>query len=153
MNAQDKLRLWSTAIVTFRDTLFDVVRFILQDNAPYFEEFITVDQMLLKGVEGSGKQIRPAYTPYTVSIKRMLGQTTTHVTLKDSGDFHASVTLVADATSFHFSSDDPKADYLIEKYGSDVLNLTEDNVSSVVWDFIFSTLLDNLKTEIYGEIV
>lgn len=152
MNASDKLKAWASVVSRFGLEIDTLVHKILTDNAAFFEELITEDQLNERGVDGTGEPITPTYHPYTIHLKKLLRQTSTHVTLRDTGDFHMSITLEAGPNSFYFKSDDPKASQLARKYGGKIFNLTAENLKSVIWDYVYSYLIEHLKTEIYGTI-
>lgn len=88
----------------------------------------TEDQMYKKGVTAEGEKITPGYTEGTKAIKKAKGQPTDRVTLRDTGDFHESVFVDAEEKGLRFGADDPKAEKLYKKYGSDVIGLTADNI-------------------------
>ena len=150
MSAIQKLTLWSQVITEFSNNINQVVGLILNDNAPYIEDLITEFQ-LWSGTDGDGNPITPAYTPYTVSIKTLKGQPSARVTLKDSGDFYLSVTIKIEGDGFYFESDDPKADDLIGKYGKATLKLNQENLQSVIWDYIYADIMSQLKFNLFGE--
>ena len=49
-------------------------------------------ERIFDGKTFTGEDITPSYKPYTVMVKEQKGQPTDRVTLKDTGDFHRSIT-------------------------------------------------------------
>lgn len=98
---------------------------------------------LQAGIDSQKKQIKPDYTDYTKSIKQAKGQPTNRVTLKDEGDFYKSITYKADAKGVEYKATDIKTTALEEKYGEEILGLTDDNIFEVV-NLIENEIADNL---------
>lgn len=95
-------------------------------TASEFENLIldlNKDQMERDGVDGTGKKIRPAYTPYTVKLKKAKGHTHSHVTLTDTGDFSDAIYVEFGDDFFYLGSEDPKTGELMLKYGDDIFGL------------------------------
>lgn len=81
-------------------------------------------QQLYAGKDSDGNSITPFYRPATISRKKKKGQPTDRVTLKDHGDFYNSLYLDAMGSGgFDIKSDDPKAKWLFERYGLQILGL------------------------------
>lgn len=148
MTPSQKLRRWADVISKYRDGVNDLVAEILRDNAPFITDLVAEFQMR-KGIEGTGEPIRPEYTPYTVYLKGLKGQPTDFVTLRDTGEFYASLELRVTNDSFVVYSDDPKAKDLAEKYSTRIFNLTEENLQSVIWDYIFEYMRENLNNKLF----
>lgn len=91
---------------------------------------MNIDQMQ-DGIRSTGTKIDPPYRPYTVSRKKKIGQPVDRVTLKDSGDFHNSVRIKDYAQKKELFAYDPKSEMLQEKYGPEILGLTDSNLSKV----------------------
>lgn len=91
-------------------------------------------QMFLEGIRSDGSDIEPPYTNFTVQLKQEKGQRTDHVTLRDTKDFHDSI--VYDLNPFEgnigIDATDVKTPDLIEKYGIDILGLTDENITRLV---------------------
>ena len=85
------------------------------------------DQMQ-SGIKSDGQPIKPEYTRRTKSIKKSKGQPIDRVTLKDTGDFHNSVFASYSANSFMILASDQKTTKLKQKYGRDILGLTDQNI-------------------------
>lgn len=150
MNAPQRLELWARVIAEFQDSLYQTVGLILNDNAPYIEDLISEFQLWL-GVDGDGNPIEPDYTPYTISVKTLKGQPTARVTLKDTGDFYVSITIRIMSDGFYFEATDDKAAKLVKKYGKEILKLTPENLSSVIWDYIYADLMSMLQFKLFDK--
>lgn len=80
---------------------------------------------LAAGVTADGSEIRPFYKPITVRIKKMKGQSTDKVTLKDTGSFYRGIRATAVGRSAtELTSTDGKTDDLVEKYGASIFGLS-----------------------------
>ena len=77
------------------------------------------------GLDANGQPIQPAYTPFTVAIKKTKGQPTDRVTLKDTGSFYRKQFVRFHADHAVIDSKDKKAEDLKAKYGEDIFGLNE----------------------------
>lgn len=102
------------------------------------------DQLYNRGVRSDGKKIRPGYTPFTVRLKGYKGQPTDRVTLRDEGDFHASFSLEFERDQFSIYAGDWKEAKLKEKYGEQIMGLTDKNIQQVI-DWIREPLFATFK--------
>lgn len=116
---------------SFQKEAFAVVIEVVRDNEDLVLKLNTNDQLFDSGVDSMGKKIEPKYTASTVATKRSKGQPTGRVTLRDKGDFHASFFVLYEDDRFTIFSDDPKAKYLFDKYGDDVLGLNKESVEAL----------------------
>lgn len=112
----------------------DVTDFVIYLN--------TEEQLYSRGVDSEGAQLSPPYTPLTVEIKKEKGQRFDHVTLKDTGQFYESFKVTAiKSGDLVIEADAQKEDNnLIDKYGEDVLGLTEES-------------LDRFREMVYEELI
>lgn len=104
----------------------------------------TADGTQLKTDKASGGNY---YSNRTIDIKDYFGQITSHVTLRDSGDFYQSMKYVLIQFGFEMEADFQKKDGHIQKnftdqYGSqaefetDVMDLSESEIDYMVKTFI-----------------
>lgn len=125
----------------FKDLTIDVAR----NNKEEAIDLVTENQ-LQKGIDGEGAKIQPAYTPFTVKIKRLKGQPTNRVTLKDEGDFYDSIDLRFGTGStpwiFVVYATDDKVEKLQNKYGEGILGFNETSLN----DFNESIKPELIKT-------
>lgn len=101
-----------------------------EDIARYVSEI----QLFMEGQRGQdGKAIDSydSYSPVTIAIKRQKGQPTDRVTLRDTGDFHRSITAKVTGGTMEIVADDWKADKLMDRYGDGILNLSDEHLESI----------------------
>lgn len=89
-------------------------------------------EQLENGKDGLGQNITPAYRPLTIQIKRAKGQSTSHVTLKDTGEFQEQFFVVYGQDYFALGSDDSKTEKLEHKYGKDIFGLDSQSLQEVI---------------------
>lgn len=104
----------------------DLAGDVLNDMSDYIAE-LNRNQMESKGIRADGTDIDPLYTELTDFIKTRKGQRTDHVTLKDSGSFHNSISADIYGTELILDASDSKTSDLIDKYG-EVLGLTDESI-------------------------
>lgn len=105
------------------------------------------EQIEGKGLDSDNVKITPKYTPFTVKIKREKGQPTTHVTLKDTGEFLDSLFVVYGEKYFALGADDPKVKKLERKYGKEIFGLIENNLNEII-DLIRPELVKKFKEDV-----
>jgi len=102
---------------------------IVIDEAKGFEaeiiDYNTETQLYDKGQAADGTPIEPPYSPVTEYIKRLKGQPTDRVTLRDTGDFHQSFAIDWRSTEFEIYATDPKTGKLVRGYGKEIFGLDE----------------------------
>lgn len=111
---------------------------IVMENAAFIEDKQT--EQMEQGITREGDPIEPPYSPFTVQIKRSKGQRSDRVTLKDTGDFHASVKVFPGAKAFSIGATDPKTPKLERKYSSEIFGLTDDNLQEFIDDYLGPSL-------------
>lgn len=128
--------------VTLRNTINEHEVEIAEMNA--------IDQLYEKGIDRFGADIfsKVPYTRYTIDWKREHGQPFDHVTLRNSGYFHSTFYVNANNESFEIGASDSKVYDLVRKYGEGILGLTEENLSILVWDFLYPELISNLNSKL-----
>ena len=105
-----------------------------------------VRSQLSTGTEGTGKPIKPPYTPFTVKIKKAKAQEHRFVTLRDTGDFWASIDVEFDRSneSIQVIATDPKTNKLILKYGPNILEVSPENLR-VFLKMVFTDIEQQFK--------
>ena len=73
------------------------------------------------------------------------------VTLRDEGDFEQSFYVEADTQQFTIKAADWKTEDLIQRYGRQILGLTEENKIILIWAYIYPELKAKTKEYIYGK--
>lgn len=113
---------------------------------------LNISQMEESGVTHKGEEIQRrgvsyrGYSPMTIQIKRLKGQETKHITLKDEGDFHNKMKIVYNQDSFTFTSDDDKTEEL-QSYYNDIFGLTDENIKEMK-DLIKPDLINIFRNEV-----
>lgn len=84
---------------------------------------------LWSGETAQATPIQPQYTPRTKRIKRGKGQPYDRVTLKDTGDFHASIYSYVDGRNdIVIDAKDSKKEKLVTKYTAEIFGLKPNNM-------------------------
>lgn len=142
-------------VILFNDGLTSgkFIQQIVWDNDAYIVDLNAENQLYEQGVNNLGVDIMDyaPYTPLTISIKEEKGQPTNRVTLRDEGDFEASFFLDVNDKQFEIKASDFKTEDLIKKYGRQILGLTPENISRVIWEYIYPDLLTKANNVIYGK--
>lgn len=110
-------------------------------------KMITQEQLYDFGIEGRGIEIS-SYSPYrprTVKYKIRKGQPYDRVTLKDTGEFYASLHVECDDEGFYVTSSDDKSQFLLKKYGKTIFRLTDKNLKVLLHDYIRPSLKQKMK--------
>lgn len=140
----------------FKDELPYVLEDIVYESEDAIISAIANDQLYRRGINGKGIKIM-SYAPYadsTIRIKRILGQPTTRVTLKDTGDFYANMFVVFSDEypgGFYITSSDEKTGILIDKYGPEIFRLTDKNFTRIVNVHIRKKLQKMLSKALKGK--
>lgn len=131
----------------FKDILHQELREEILENKPVIIRMVTENQLYERGVNGQNVFIASyqPYTPRTIQNKIRKGQPTDRVTLKDTGEFYKSFDVVFDENGFYITSNDDKAKYLIEKYGRTIFRLTDDNLTTLLQEYVRPILTEKLK--------
>lgn len=130
-----------------------MIQKIIQENEAAIIDMNAQEQLFESGENSLGVSIASyaPYKPITIEIKKLKGQPTNRVTLRDEGDFESSFYLVISDKQFEIKASDWKTEELVEKYGSSILGLTKENIASLTWDYIYPELLETFKKELYGK--
>ena len=133
-------------LVDWKAKFKDITIQVAKNYEAEMEDLVTEDQ-LFEGVDNMGQPIRPAYAPFTIEIKRIEGQPTDRVTLKDTGDFHRSIDVrFGSGTSEHafvFYATDEKFLKIEKKYGKNLLGLNEESLkefNEIIRDELITTI-------------
>lgn len=142
-------------VVKFNDELTSgrLVQKIIWDNEAYIIDMNAEEQLFEQGVNRLGVSIMDyaPYSPVTIAIKEAKGQPTNRVTLRDEGDFESSFYLEVGDKQFEIKASDFKTEDLIKKYGRQILGLTDENISILIWKYISPDLMAETKKQIYGK--
>jgi hypothetical protein len=85
------------------------------------------------------------YQPKTIEIKQIKGQPYNRVTLRDEGDFHSSFYVDFSNQGFEIKASDEKTEHLVNKYGRQILGLTDENAFELASEYIQPDLITRIK--------
>lgn len=130
-----------------------IIQNIIWDNEAYIVDLNAEEQLFEQGINRLGVEISDyaPYSPVTIAIKEAKGQPTNRVTLRDEGDFESSFYIEAGDKQFEIKASDFKTEDLIKKYGRQILGLTDENISILIWKYIFPDLMAETKKQIYDK--
>lgn len=136
----------------FKEILDEELKDIMLDNEDIIIGMVQ-EQLYNQGINGRNKFIADyaPYAPRTIKNKKRKGQPYDRVTLRDTGKFYNSMKLRAVRAGFGINATDPKADDLIEKYGSAILRLTNENLSILLWTYVRPELVRRLKNKLHED--
>ena len=153
LNAILNLRAKLSAI---NDSLSDNTLVIASLSKPINEaqicELNSEQQLYDYGVNALGVEISSyqPYSPFTIGIKKMNGQPSDRVTLRDTGDFHGSFFVKFGKDGLAIDATDSKRDKLVSKYGKQIFGLTQESKTYVSNEILKPELLDEIKAILYG---
>lgn len=105
---------------------------------------------LKEGLRADGSDITPEYSPFTVEEKKIKGQPFDRVTLKDSGDFWEGIKIKAAGNELTYDATDPKSDKLQEKYGEDILGLSDENKTEFIQAYLADEMQEKIRKHFEG---
>lgn len=142
-------------VITFNEGLVSgmYIQRIIMDNEAYIVDLNAQYQLYEEGINRLGVSIMDyaPYRPLTIAIKEQKGQPTNRVTLRDTGNFESSFYLEVSDKQFEVKASDWKTETLIKKYGRQILGLTDDNISSLIWDYIYPDLIEKAREVILNK--
>lgn len=119
----DEVKAWKFAIDV------DLKKYIIKLN--------TIDQLFDDGIDSLGDSLGE-YSPFTVELKKIKGQPTDRITLKDTGKFYKTFKIEIKNDSFFINANPIKEDNnLFDDFGNEIVGLTEENqikVSKIILD-------------------
>lgn len=130
-----------------------LIQSIILENEYVITDMNSEDQLYEQGINRLGVNIMDyaPYSPLTIEIKKEKGQPYNRVTLRDEGDFEHSFYVEADTQQFTIKAEDWKTEDLIQRYGRQILGLTEENKIILIWAYIYPELKAKTKEYIYGK--
>lgn len=147
MDVIEKLRGWVSDLTKFEQETFNIIKNALENEKAWILDLNAEDQLFEKGVGSDGIELA-SFQPYsdvTISIKRLKGQPTNRVTLRDEGDFHESFYAEFRPTEFEIYASDEKADDLKDRYGAEILGLTDESIQVLTNELIAPFLIEHFK--------
>lgn len=128
-----------------------IISNIIYENEAYIVDMNAEEQLYEQGVNNLGVSIMD-YRPYseiTIEVKKAKGQPINRVTLRDEGNFESSFFLEVGKENFEIKASDFKTEHLIKMYGRQILGLTDENLSTLIWQYIYPDLLEKTKEILY----
>jgi len=129
MTALEKIARLRGNLEKYQADLPNVVLDSVYDNEGKILDLVRDNQLTAQGIDGTGKAIKPLYTAFTKQIKRDKGQTTSHVTLRDTGETQDTMLMDYGADYFYPVATTPQVEGLYRKYGKRIFDLTQKSVS------------------------
>lgn len=129
---------------TLEQKIFLLLRETIDNKSFIIKDYVVKKQLYDKGIDGKEKRLK-GYTRTTIRYKIAKGQPADRTTLKDKGDFYASITIDVYPEHFEISSSVTHSKYLISKYGEDILKPSASNMN----DFLRIHFIPLLKQK-YG---
>ncbi len=108
-----------------KDEVIEEVRKIINDNSETLVRYIKEDQLSI-GKDGSDNDIGQyslGYKPVRINA----GLQVAYVDLNFSGDFYATIEVVAESDGVHIKSDVSYDKHLLKRYGKDILKVSRAN--------------------------
>ena len=130
-----------------------LIQYKKKKNEYVITDMNSEDQLYEKGINRLGVNIMDyaPYSPLTIEIKKEKGQPYNRVTLRDEGDFEQSFYVESNKQKFTIKAADWKTEDLIQRYGRQILGLTEENKIILIWEYIYPELKATTKEYIYGK--
>lgn len=103
---------------------------------PRIENFIirkNLEKMFVRGEDALGESLGE-YSLFTIRKKIENGQITTHITLKDTGEFYESFKLIVGRDFFEVSAETIKEDGtdLVREFGEDIIGLQAEDFETLI---------------------
>ena len=120
---------------------------IMMENEHIIIDMNMEEQLYMLGINSENIPIMryEPYSPATIFIKNEKRQPTDRVTLRDTGDFHSGGYLErVDEFTVEIKSSDIKSDELQDRYGKEILGLTDDNMDEIKEHYIKPALIKKL---------
>lgn len=111
---------------------FDLEREVLKvvkDNDNIAIDLNTDAQLFEKGIDSNNDLLPGPYANRTIDDKRLKGQRTDHITLRDTEDFHNSFFMNASSFPVIIDASDSKTSELKSEWGEGIFGLTTDSQS------------------------
>lgn len=118
-------------IKAFEDSVDQIILDLVKDREAAVIGLNAENQLFQSGQDGEGNELTPSYAPVTVRRKKKKGHPFDRVTLRDTGNFHKSLTIEYGADWFKLGSNDAKRAYLERKYGEQIYGLTPANIEQL----------------------
>lgn len=146
-NSMKKLDDLIDRLKKFDEEVIEVLEEVVHENSSVILDMNAEDQLFQRGITSADVEITSfaPYAPLTVEIKKLKGQPTSRVTLRDEGDFHHSFYIEYQSDGFRITASDWKTYDLKEKYGKDIFGLTDDNFHEFAASYVKPALEELFK--------
>lgn len=143
----DRLKELIARLKSFENEIKDAIETAIAENEEIIVEMNTEDQLFEQGIDRFGREIAQyaPYSPITIEIKKLKGQPTGRVTLRDEGDFHASFFIEFGPDGFEIKASDWKTDMLVKGYGEGILGLTDENFKDLADNYVAPAILNTFR--------
>lgn len=108
-------------------------------------DIITDEQLFDKGIDGDGNQLPLPYAPFTIDIKKALGQPINRITLKDTGAFYDGFFGNVKGDDIIIGSSDSKSSQLHNDWGKNISSMTKANTEKYARENVLPILQDSLR--------
>lgn len=124
-----------------------LLRSIIEKEEGLIVSLNTQKQLYDKGINALGVSIDSyaPYSPWTVKLKMKKSQPYNRVTLRDSGQFHASFEIRFTDDGFTIGSRDSLTEELVRKYSESIFGLTQKNKDYLKKSIILQNLITELR--------
>ena len=112
-----------------------LIRKIIDDNKGIILRIIKF-RLYNKSIDGDGNRITPEYKMSTSEGKKLRGQISTRVTLRDTGKWYRSFYVVYENGEIRVNSDSIKTGLLTEQYGNSILDFTNQDITNIIKNII-----------------
>ena len=120
----------------------------IEANKELIIDTITEKQLFQHGEDGNGEKLPLPYAEKTQMIKRAKGQPIDRITLKDTGDFYASMVMVRQADSVRTYFTDYKSDRLYKDWGAEIGSISKRNLGEIVDSDIKEDFIRSLREKL-----
>jgi len=130
------------SVEEMQKSVFDSLRESIENNKDILITQQTEKQMY-QGLTSLGTSISPDYKQSTRDRKKRKGQPYDRVTLRDTGDFYASIDIEAKDTEFIIKTPISYSIYLVKKY-DDIFGIIEEFMSQFLTTYTLPLLKQNI---------
>ena len=128
-------------------TIFEVMQETFSQFDFVVKDYVVNKQLFQEGINGKGIKL-PKYAKSTISIKIRKRQPTDRTTLHDTERFVGSITIDTMFDRFEITSNVTYDKYIIERYGLELLEPTNENIR----DFLMNFYLPKLKQRVQQDL-
>ena len=138
------LKAYITYLNSLNSGMEALVRKAIIDNRGKILSMIKL-RLYQKGVDGDGNSITPEYSEITITNKKGKQQISSHVTLRDTGEWYKSMYVIYEEGEIKVQSDLSKTEQLVEKYGKSILDLTNQEIELIIISIIEPVIINSVN--------